>query len=313
MKMQEGSVQKPVMVLGLALLVISIIAAYLWQQLRDQNAQNEQLSARLTALEPAVPAAAARVPQPQAVSAPGEALPAAVPVPAPTTQSQQRASDAKSLAALSRQMMETPEGREFRLVMRRQSLAREYPDVQKALNLTPEQVDKLFDVLARREVDEQSMPMSIRERGPADPAAREEMARSMAEKNKAYRAELAAALGSSYDKWDEYQLAAKQRQREGWERVAADQMRVAISSGNNSMSDAQFQAFNTAVKAEQERIDRTLRSPQQQMQSMPENNRKLIEVASAHLNPEQLAAYRRHLEQQTEMMREAISTLGEDE
>lgn len=311
MNSQEGSAQKPVMVLGVTLLVISIIAAYLWQQIRDQNAQNAQLSARLAALEPAAPASASRVSQPQEASVAGEVtLPApAAAVTASTPQ--QRKSEANSLAALTRQMMESPEGRKLQLVMQRRSLEQRYPDVQKALNLTAEQVEKLFDVLARRDMENRdSMRAS---RGPADRAAREEMARKEMEKSKAYRAELAAVLGSSYDKWDEYQIAATKRQQEGWERFAADEMRRAISVGNNDMSDIQFQAFNAAVTAEQKRIEQTIRSPQQQLASLSESNRRLIEVASAHLNPAQLAAYRQHLEQQSAMMREAISTLGDDE
>lgn len=314
MNTQEGSAQKPVTVLGIALVVIGLIAIYLWQQIRDQRVQNGQLSARLAALESAAPAAASRTPQPQVVPLAGEvsSLAVAAAGSAPTSQSQPRVNDAKSLSALSRQMMETPEGRELQRLMGRQFLERRYPDVQKALNLTPAQVEKLFDVLVRRDMDNEES-MRTQSRPPADRAAREEMSRKMAEKSAAYRADLAAALGSSYEKWDQYEAAARQRQREGWERVAAEQMRTAISAGNNDMSDAQFQAFNAAVTAEQKRIDQTLRSPQQQMADLPANNRRLIEVASAHLNPAQLAAYRQHLEEQSAMLREAISTLGEDE
>jgi len=317
MNSQNKRSRSPVTVLGLTLLVISIVAAYLWQQLREQGAQNQRLSARLTALETPVPVAGSRVQTSQATPAMSASSEAPSPpasaaaVSEPTSLPMQRSGDAGSMAALARQMMETPGGKQLQLVMERQGLARRYPDVQAALNLSPQQVEKLFDVLARRETEDSEDRRQPR--GPIDRAAGEEMLRKMAERDRAYRADLASVLGDSYPKWDEYQIAASQRQREGWARQAADQLRATISPGNNTLSDAQFQAFNAAVTAEQKRIDQSIRSPQQQLQNLPEANRRLVEVAVAHLNPEQLAAYRRHLEQQTEMMRMALSTLAEDE
>jgi hypothetical protein len=217
---------------------------------------------------------------------------------------------AASVVAALRQSLDTPQGQEYTRAMMRVNLKQRYPDLAKELGITDEEAAKFLDLLVKEGTQLASTALAMQTSG-GDRAAREEMARQMAEKEQAFEAEAAAMLGGNYSKWKEYERAAATRQREGFARQQTEQLRNAVSTESDPLSDTQFNSMQAALTAEQRRIDRESPglSMQQQVQRLPETNRRLVDVASGYLNATQLERYRRHLEQQQAMVSTMITAM----
>jgi hypothetical protein len=275
--------------LGMVLILVGTMSVLLWRQLESERARNAETLAHVTTLEsmPAVYAPAtpnvAGAEAPVALSA---ATQSGTGPGTPTATGQSSARGANPLAAQIEQLRNSAEGREFQQVMMRRMLEEQYPDVAKELDLSPEKAGKLLDLLAKQRADLGSDLLSQQTGGAGDRAAREESARALARKEQAYEAELATLLGDSYKKFKEYQDEAASRQRAQYARQETESLRKAIDSGGAPLTDAQFQYLNSALASEQKRIEATSGglNMQQQVQRMAEDNRRLVEVAAAHLN-----------------------------
>jgi hypothetical protein len=314
--------KKVAIALGAALVIAGVVATYLGQELRTQREQNSTAIARVTALEnrnstgsmAAVPVgdgvqAAALIPAtaaPNALSGPGATASAG--------RGQSVSGDADPLAQMIEQMRNSPEGQQLQRMMMRQMLEEQFPSLAKDMNLNPEKAEKLLDLLAKRRAEEAMDILGGERGGKQDRAARADQARIEAERARAYEAELKALLGDRYLGWNEYESAAMDRRREEYTRMGREQMRAAITAGGSPLTDAQFAYLNTALTAEQNRIEQETTSVQQQMQRLPETNRRLVTVAAAHLNPQQLDGFRRYLQQQQEAMStiDAMGALPDD-
>lgn len=298
--------------LGGALLVAGIIAAVLFGNLREQREQNAQMLARVTALETARTAPAATFQQAPVVSVDEVAAPTGPPTapsvaPASTLATGRQE---ESFFDLIRQTMETPEGQEYTRTMAVMSLQQQYPDLAQALGLTAEEADRLIQMLARHQTRTGVARMGAATSA-EDAAARQERMRAIIAQEQAHEAELEALLGSRYRPWKEYQRAAMTRQRENVQRQQTETLRMAVSAPGRPVQDAQFEALRAALQAEEQRIRTETggASARQQLQRLDDNHRRLIDVASAHLDPAQLEGYRRHLQQQADLSRMMISAM----
>jgi hypothetical protein len=301
--------KKLAIALGGMLVVLSATAAYLWREAAAQHDQNVEAAARFSAAELAQSSGSSMQPSAQGLpdavmtsaTAPGNAAQVETAAAASAAHGRPAAAGTNPLAEAMKQLQNSPEAREMSRIMARQRLEDEYEDLAKEMNLSPDKAGKVLDLLARRQV-EQGADMLNTSRGPQDRAAREQNARAVATREQAYQSELSTLLGSSYPKWGEYQTKAEERQRAMYTRMGQEQLRDSLNASGTPLTDAQFQYLNKALEAEQNRIDRETTSLQQQIQRLPETNRRLIEVASAHLNPRQLQQYRQYLQQQQETM-----------
>lgn len=278
---------------------IAVAAVYLGNELRLQKNQNEQFELRVAELETAREAASAMAAPVLALSeiegtqdampAPGEAsVPGSAPQSAPPAK--------QSLEETLLRVMESAEGQDFARIMTRSMLEQRYPDMAKALNLSAEQVDEVLDFLARREAGMDALELRLQRT--RDRAAREDLRRSMGEKRQADEAELSNLLGNSYPEWQEYDLASRDRQREGYTRQGEDRMRAAIVAGGSPLSDAQFQSLTAALREEETRfnLEASNQSVQEQMQRLPELARRQAEASAPILDADQQARLRKHLE-----------------
>lgn len=295
-------------VLGGALLVVGIVALVLLGELRSQRAGNAQLAQRVAALEesrrpsitgaPVVPVpATADGPQPAAASPAGaQASPGA---------------EVDSFGTLVRQMLDTDEGREYARSITATALARQYPDLEKELGLTEEEARSLIDLLALQRTQAGSERISLMT-GTQDAAARAALSRDINAQVQAHEGEVAALLGDRYPQWKEYQRTAAARQREDTRRRQAEELRRAVSAGGRAVDDAQFDLLRAALQAEEQRIQVESRgfNAQQQLQDLPEQHRRLLDVAAGYLDPAQLDGYRRHLRQQADMARMVVGAMG---
>lgn len=300
------------LVIGLmaALLVIGVVAAQLWLELRSEREQGRQLLASLPAQESVEqPLPAGTVAASPGASAVAETAGAAAREPAPG----QSGGEGASLLANLQDIANNPQAREFVRSMMVMTMSQEYADLAGALGISQEQVDRLINLLADQRIGVGTERASLAQGGASrDPAARAERARLLAEREQANEREVEALLGANYPKWKEYQRGAAERQREQLARQQANTLRAAINTRENPLSDAQFEPLAAALAAEQQRIDQESRgqSAQQQLQRMDADQRRLADVAAVYLNPGQLERYRRHLRQEAEMARAVMGMVG---
>lgn len=304
--------RKLMVVLAVTLLIGALVTGLLWQRVQDERVANGALQARVTALEAMLPAAAtpdAPTAAPAAVEAFAQTEAAAAPA------SANAAEQVQALTAGIRQMMASPEGRELTRAQARMTMSMQYPHLGAELGMSPAEVDKFYDLLARQQADLTVFTMDATTDAGTDNAGTQEMQRKLAEQRRANDAELVAALGDKAAQWRTYQQSLPLRQQ-----VA--QLQLRLGGDNDALSDAQARPLVATLAAEKARIDGEQRNaprlPQgstreqymaQQQQRRTDSNRRLLEAAAAHLTPQQLASYKRMMDQELEMERAIMGSL----
>jgi hypothetical protein len=243
---------KVALVLAIAAIGEGAVTLHLVRQLHEERENAQTLQARVTELERNVPQPAAGAtfiavptqptvspfttvekqgapppPPPGVASGTVVAANAAVgrsfmPM-APPDQAQIR-EQMKASMERQRALMRDPDYREAMRAQQRMGLMRSNPNVARDLELTAEQVDRLFDTLAEQQLRsmENTTPMMWGEQ--PDPAKMQEFHRKTMEQQSANEAELKRALGEGkYREWQEYQSMAGVR----WE---ADRVRTSLAS-----------------------------------------------------------------------------------
>jgi hypothetical protein len=302
-------------VLTIGVLATGVVAVRQWQSLNEELAQGAQLRERVTALEAAQLAAtttAPPMPLPVAVVPPGpatvpttaaaNALPGAAPAPA------------KAPATLAQAVLANPQAMEMTRSMMRMMLPQQYPDIARDLNLSAAEVEKLFDTIARQQMNLGMGSMDLFTGGQLDPAALQEMQRKMQQQQKADDAELAAMLGSKYSQWQDYQGTAAARQQ-------VEQLQAALDA-DNRLSEAGRKSVIAALAIEEGRAQREEKDTMQlegrttqeilenQLKRTVEVNQRRLQAASPHLTVAQRDAYRRLLEQQTNMANMVLRSMS---
>jgi ribosomal protein L12E/L44/L45/RPP1/RPP2 len=129
-------------------------------------------------------------------------------------------------APLQRALLRDPEYREAMRAQQKMGLVRSNPNLARDLDLTADQLDRLYDVLAEQSLRsmENTSPMwSVNGEQP-DAAKIQEYQRKAMEQQRSNEAELKRALGDTkYREWQEYQSMAGVR----WE---ADRVRTSLAS-----------------------------------------------------------------------------------
>lgn len=213
---------KIALVLAIAAVGEGLIALHLVRQLHAEREATQTLQARVTELERHPPQRTAgatfvAVPTPPTASPFTAVTPRAPAQPQPATavgnaQDQQQLR-AQMNAAMERQrsLLRDPEYREAMLTQQRMMLAQANPDVAQELNLTADEVDRLFGTLADQALRSMDT-MNVWEDASTDPAKVQELQRKMLEQQSANEAELKSAIGDEkYREWQEYQTSAPAR------------------------------------------------------------------------------------------------------
>jgi len=217
---------KIALVLAIAAVGEGLLALHLVKQLHEEREGAQALQARVTELERRAPQRAAAatfvaVPAQPAISpfsvatrsAPAQAqaqLPQGVATTVPNAQDLREQMN----AAMERQrtLLKDPEYREALQTQQKMMLRQQNPDVGRDLNLTPEQVDRLFGTLAEqalRSMDDVNAWESQPDPATATP---ETMQRKALEQQNANETELKTVLGEAkYREWMDYQTTAPAR------------------------------------------------------------------------------------------------------
>jgi hypothetical protein len=297
-------------ILVAGVLAVGTLAVRQWQSLHAESELGAQLRDRVTALEATQLAAATASPQPamlpvaatlQSVTA---SAPGAVPA-APGTAQPAAPPAANAPVNMVEAALADPANLEMTRNMMRMMMPQQYPDLARDLNLSPAEVEKLFDTLARQQMDLGMGSMDMFTGRELSPAAMQEMERKMQQQQKANDAELSAMLGSKYQQWLDYQGTAAARQQ-------VEQLQAVLDT-DNRLSEAGRKSVIAALAIEESRIDREERSAPQlgggttqevlenQLKRAVDGNQRRLAAASPHLTVAQRDAYRRLLEQQTNM------------
>lgn len=307
-----------------ALAVVSgIVSVNMWRELHAERQLTATLRQQLSESQTAMPASISSPIQTMLYPGPGVAAPAVpmsggepeVPEAARPADRPAPAMDVARLIFNQQEMMKDPEYRKARLAQTRMSAPQNYPGLVEELGLTPEEADRLFDVLAENqlEMNDVSMLAATINGVPPDPSALEDASRRRTEMQRRQDEQLMAMLGSArFSQWQDYQ------QSQG-ARLQVAQLGRTLDGIGMSLSPEQSRPLVAAYVAEQKRQrDENQRmfanvqqlGPADQARMMEErhkqqaeSNRRIVDAAKPHLSSQQIEALQASLDQQLVMSR----------
>jgi len=153
-----------------------------------------------------------------------------------------------------------------------------YPDVGKAVGLSPEEVDRLFDLLF-----EQSLQDAQNGVGDANSRARDKQA---------HEEEIASLLGGKYEKWQEYKSELPARRH-------VQGLASELVEANLPLHDEQLNALMPALISVESRNEQDRGSQAFggfYNRNSPEANQNRLHAAAAYLTPQQMEVYKKMLE-----------------
>jgi hypothetical protein len=260
------------LVLAIAAVGEGFVALHLVNQLRTERESAQALQARVAELEqrsqkpPAPGATFVAIPTRPPASpfgtvgktAPTPPPPAAVAgTPTPNTFGnaafpaidQQRMRE-RMLASMERQrtLLRDPEYREAMRVQQKMGLRQSNPHVAKELNLSAEQVDRLFDTLAEQSLRAMDNMNATPWDEQPDPARIEEMQRKSLELQRSQETELKRVLGEAkYREWQEYRSLGGVR----WE---AERMRTALANAGVPLDESLSKPLMKTLQEQQQKF-----------------------------------------------------------
>jgi hypothetical protein len=264
---------KTVLILFAACTGLSLLSLHLVQRMRASQAEVTQLQAQVAKLEQQQQTPPPPAPAPAPIFQVERVAP---PPPAPNKETSvvaqlQRLRPASEEATFAngpsreermrmvrearerqRQLMQDPDYREAMRVQHRSNMVRQYPGLAQELNLTAEQTEQLFDLLADQQMRNNEQAELLWDAEGLDPAAlqqrQEKMAQRWGEIQQKTEAELAAQLGpDKLQAWKEYQSTLGARHQ-------AEQLKTTLAGRGVPLSEdanrAVVKAYAEAQKAE---------------------------------------------------------------
>jgi hypothetical protein len=305
---------------GLALFS-GVVAVNLWRELRAERVLTAELRTQLSAGQPpmwAPVSGGAQMPQ----SVPGEipvSNPAAAKPDQTVTDDSNRPAQAAQNVDVARillnqqEMMKDPEYRKARIAQTRMSLPQSYPGLVEELGLTPEEADRLFTLIAENQIEmsELTMTASTINGVQPDPAAREAVSRRLPELQRQQNDALASMLGSArFAQYQDYQQTRPARQQVVQLNRSLEGVGLPLTAEQSKPLIAAYVAEQNRQRESQRLLSSRQMGPQDQArmieeryEQQAESNRRLLDVAKAHLSSQQLDAMEASLEQQLVMNR----------
>ena len=325
---------KAIFALGFTTLAFGATTFHYRDQARVQRDAADALQARVHELEN-VPAAPP--PPPEPIAAVADASSAIAPAPPPPLS----ATPPRTVAGFAvvpgpqvpvagytmrmdhnRELLENPEYREAMRAQQRIMLLDRYPDLAKAMHLSPDQQERLLDLLADQQMKAMTNMPPFRPDGtPPDENAVREFQQRMTKQQQDNQGELTALLGSSgMEQWKDYQnsLGARMQVR---------QMTSTFEATGDPLREDQAQALVAAITAENQRrnteygvvnkmggrvtgqtgwtadpTDRTAMF-EQMLQRTEQYNKRLHDAVAPVLSGEQLASFDAAQDRQLQMQR----------
>jgi len=298
--------------LGMALVVVGGMAVHFSrviaverQQIAGLKAQLQERDARIATLADR-PAAPPAIPAADIVQQTGTPDAAASPPPAASLPPANAAA-LQGLLTTMREQSSSPEAMAQRRRTTRYTIEAVNPDIGEALGLSPDEADKLLELLVTHQENSSAVFRSTID-GNSTTTVQERSAILQAQRE-ANDAELQARLGNKYSQWKDYNDT-----RTAWQQRR--DLRAVLDAGGIPMTDAQSKSLIAALAAEQRNITQRIREAVSQGRSIsetrarytPELRQRSLDAASPHLTPQQLEGYRGLLEREAAQERYRIPT-----
>lgn len=347
-------------ILGASTLALGVTSSYLWMQLRGEREQRGALQARVQELErgtgivsetfnfpdpvgttpgSAAQESEARMPREAGATnrAPSTSRAANGAPHAPGAGVDKDVSGRRAMLARLRDMRErrrkllsNPEFRAAMQAQLRTSVQQEHPDLASELRLQPEQLDKLFDLLAEHQLRAMTEPRPYDD--PANTGTPDSQQQKMAEwgsraeeAQKGREAEIAALLGTQYPDWQQYQssLGARMQVRElrnnldsSPEPLRAEQIRPLVAA----IAEAErLAASDVRNDVERQRsagmpgVEEHLAMPDRQVEWLESYQQRIHAAVSPYLTATQVARFEETQKQQLDAQRAQATMLREQQ
>lgn len=259
------------MFLALAAATSAALAFFIHGELREERAHSASLQAELETLRRAPPAADVRpAANPPAAAAPADAEsgqgepiePRARALTAAARDDADEGSRRRQFRDFERARLSDPEYRAAWIAQQRQMIERRYPALAADLKLSPEQADRLLDLLATQMLEQQQFAMELEQQlesrdGAFEAPAMRERERLMAARQQEFETAREAMLGADkYQEWRDYQNSREAR-------AQMRELRGRLASGSSPLQDAQVDQLVSTITGEQQRYQEELRLAQQ--------------------------------------------------
>lgn len=317
-----------VIALALATVALGATSVYLRSELRDEREHVQSLKAHIDELEKTRPvppnpfAAAAPAPEPIVESSPAPAATAVVradATPPPLTPPDAAFQSARAALMGRQRLLQDPEYRKAMLEQQKYALERMHPDLRSALQLQPEEADKLLELLAEQQLEFTALMPPGRNGRPEDLA---EMQKRRDQIRQEFEARIAQTFGDTkLEQWQQYQktLGARSQIRD---------LRVELAEAGIPLRESQIEPLVSSLAAEQQRraqesqnyraqlnaLGNTtpanrIMSLEQELERTAEYHRRLHDAAAPYLSREQLRRFDQNLDRQLQMQRAALEMM----
>lgn len=273
--------------LGVALVAVGGFAIHLSREVEAGRQEVAALETRLLEQQ----AAAALTVRP---GGPPPALPGAAASPSTLPAQPQQASAPPSStlmadAATLRAQMSSPEAKARRKETTRTLVRSGNPGVQEALDLAPDELEKLLELLGTQQ--ERSSEIFDLARQSGDPAGSQaDVTARLEENRRTSETELQALLGAKYPQWLDYNQT-----RAAWSQ--GRDLHAVLEAAGTPFTPAQERAVISALAAEQRSFNQTRDATRQPfLVNTPERQQRRLDAAAPHLSAQQLQSYREMLE-----------------
>ena len=306
--------------------VAAIVTAMLWFKLRAERAVTAGLQVELerSLAQRQIPAAPARMDAPPLVDKPdAPAVPAAAPPASPAVASNagSRAAAVPAGVITEAELLKDPAYQKARLAMLRSSIEQTYPGLVEELELTGEEADRVFNLLAESQMAMTALASSPTGNMQQDEAATATQIRRGLQVLQAQQSQsLREMLGETrYAQWQEYQQTRSTR-------MQASAYANAIAQAGAPLDGPQLRTLTSAMIGEQKAMQQALlelgrtvnadsaESRAQAQEALrnrrSESNQRILDAAATRLSAQQLSLLRAQVEQQ-EAMRIAADRVRE--
>lgn len=298
--------------------IAAIVTGTFWLQLRAERAATAALQAQLeaTLANQKVQTAAARIdaelPVPTPPAAPAAAAAAAAPAPPKAEATGDSRSAASPIRGLSDAvLLQDPEYRKARLAMLRASLEQAYPLLAEEMELTAEEVERLFTLLAETQLDMTAQTATSSATDPQLEQTAAQIRRNLRAARGQESGSLRALLGDArYSQWQEYQHTRGTR-------LQASSFANAMAQAGAPLDSTQLRTLTAAMISEEKAMHQALlalgrsvntESAESRAQAQEalrirqaESNQRILDAAAPRLNSQQLGLLRAQIEQQEAM------------
>jgi hypothetical protein len=181
-------------------------------------------------------------------------------------------------------------------------LPMQYPDIDKELNLSTQELSQLFDLMSQQAMRRRS--------GSSPPLAGQDALQAYTRQMQENEAEVASLLGSKYPRWQAYNKELPMRQQMRDLTAALDAQGLQLREGQSAPLLAELIAVQEQMELYSTPTSQPY-GPQLAPRYTEESTQRFVAAASPYLTPQQLTAYQQLLNRLASSERRSLRTMQE--